>query len=858
MLRAALKGVVANKLRLVLTALAIVIGVAFVAASFIFTDTINARFETLFTEISAGVDVYVRPVPPETGNDLVELGSLPDETLAQVQAVPGVRVAEGIVIGYAQFVGADGHPVGGLGPPTLGFSWRTAGELGPMTIAPDNGRAPTGPGEVVSDVATAERAEFGVGDTVTILTLGPPEQFEVVGLANFGSEDNLAGATTAAFELEEARRLFDLEGSYIEISAAAEEGVDAETLAADIDAATGGEFDVKTTEAANADQLSEIGEALGFLNTALLAFAAVAVFVGAFIIANTFRIIVAQRTRELALLRAIGATGGQVTRLVVIEALVVAVIASLIGVLGGIALALLLAALMNAIGFNLPEGPLTIAPRTVIIAMTVGVVVTVVAALLPARKAAKIPLVAAMHEELARTGRKPLQRRAAAGAVVTAGGVGLLLFGLFGSVANPVLLVGIGALVTFLGISILAPLAARPIANTIGWPLPLLFNTTGLLAKENTARQPRRTASTASALMIGVALVVFVAIFAASIKSTFKESIFDNFRADLNASSTNFQIGISPAFAEEMAALDEFDTVSSLVFDTALVEVATGIGPGAHQVGGVDIIVVDPLLAEEVVNLDPSPGAFAALESADGVVVSSAELEDNGWVVGDTIVMGFPKEPETQMEILGSFGNDDFGQYILNRDFYNTVYDNPFDSLVLATVAPGVDISEARVAADTIAEPFANVQIQNKDELVADLEGQIDALLQLIFALLFLAIIIAILGITNTLALSIIERTREIGLLRAVGMTRRQTRRMVRWEGVIIALFGAVMGTGIGLFLGWAVVQALADEGLGSFTIPWGQIAVLVVASGVAGVVASIYPAWKASRMNVLDAIAYE
>ena len=268
--------------------------------------------------------------------------------------------------------------------------------------------------------------------------------------------------------------------------------------------------------------------------------------------------------------------------------------------------------------------------------------------------------------------------------------------------------------------------------------------------------------------------------------------------------------------------------------------------------------MVDPLLAEEVVNLDPSPGAFAALESADGVVVSSAELEDNGWVVGDTIVMGFPKEPETQMEILGSFGNDDFGQYILNRDFYNTVYDNPFDSLVLATVAPGVDISEARVAADTIAEPFANVQIQNKDELVADLEGQIDALLQLIFALLFLAIIIAILGITNTLALSIIERTREIGLLRAVGMTRRQTRRMVRWEGVIIALFGAVMGTGIGLFLGWAVVQALADEGLGSFTIPWGQIAVLVVASGVAGVVASIYPAWKASRMNVLDAIAYE
>ncbi|GMQ86426.1 MAG: ABC transporter permease [Acidimicrobiia bacterium] len=847
MLRAALRGVVANKVRLVLTALAIVIGVAFVAASFIFTDTISARFDALITDISAGVDVYVRPASPEIGNDLVEFGSIPDETLAQVQGVPGVRVAEGTVIGHAQFVGADDEPVGGLGPPTLGFSWTATDELNPMNIAPGNGRAPTGPGEVVSDVATAEKAGFSLGDTVTILTLGPPEQFKVVGLANFGSEDNLAGATTAAFELEEARRLFDLEGRYIQISVAADEGVDTEALATDINTATRGEFDVKTTEAANADQLADIGEDLGFLKAALLAFAAVAVFVGAFIIANTFRIIVAQRTRELALLRAIGATGGQVTRLVVIEALVVAVIASLIGLLGGIALALLLAALMNALGFNLPEGPLTIAPRTVIIAMTVGVVVTLIASLLPARKAASIPPVAAMHEELARTGRKPLQRRAAAGALVTAGGVGALLFGLFGSVANPAVIVGIGALVTFLGVSILAPLAARPVANTLGWPLPRLFNTTGLLAKENTARQPRRTASTASALMIGVALVVFVAVFAASIKSTLKDTIFDNFRADLTASSTNFQVGISPAFAEEMAALDEFDTVSSLVFDTALLDE-----------GGTDIIAVDPMTVEEVVNLEPSPGAFVALESGDGVLVSTAEIEDNGWIVGDTIVMGFPKEPETQMEILGTIGKTDFGNYILARDFYDTVYDNPFDSLVVATVAPGVDIAEARVAADAVAEPYANVQIQNKDELLADVESQIDGLLQLIFALLFLAIIIAILGITNTLALSIIERTREIGLLRAVGMTRRQTRRMVRWEGVIIALFGAVMGTGIGLFLGWAVVRAFADEGLGSFAIPWIQIAVLVVASGVAGVVASIYPARKASRMNVLDAIAYE
>ncbi len=859
MIRAALKGVAANKVRLILTAFAIVIGVAFVAASFVFTDTINARFESLLTDVSAGIDVYVRPEPPETGNEFTEVGSISEDTLDDVLAVPGVRVAEGAVGGYAQFVDGNGDAVGGQGPPTFGFSWVMADELNPLSIAAGNGRPPSAPGEVVADLGTADTAGFAIGDTVTVLTLGPPEEFVLVGLANFGEEDNLAGATIAAFEFGEAQRLLDLEGQFSEISVAGDQGVEAETLASDVETALGNGFLVQTAEQSNQEQLADIGEALGFLNTALLAFAFVAIFVGAFIITNTFRIIVSQRTRELALLRAIGATGRQVTGLVVIEALVVAVLASVVGVVVGVGLALLLAAAMNAIGFNLPDGPLTLAPRTVLIAMAVGIVVTVVAAVFPARKAAKIPPVAAMHEELIRPPRKSLRNRALAGAAVSVGGVAALLVGLFASIETPVLWVGIGALVFFLGVSILAPLAAKPVAEVIGWPLPRLFNATGQLAKENTARQPRRTASTASALMIGVALVVFVAILAASIKSTIEDTILSDFPADLTASSTNFEIGVSQAFTTELAELQELETVTPLVFDEASLnttEVVDGEELGVDE--GVQLVAVNPVLVGDVVNLDPAPGAYEALTGSEGVLVFDEIVETNSWVVGDVIVMGFPNSPDTSVKIVGTFGGGDFGSYIIDRSYYDTLYDNPFDSLVLSTYAPGVAVADARAAADAVAEPYANVNVQNKNELVADAEMQIDQLLGLLIGLLFLAIIIAVLGITNTLSLSIIERTREIGLLRAVGMTRRQTRRMVRLEAVIIALFGAVMGVGIGLFLGWATVRALADVGLGSFAIPWGQIGFLVIAAGLAGVIASIYPSWSASRMNVLEAIAYE
>jgi putative ABC transport system permease protein len=461
-------------------------------------------------------------------------------------------------------VDENGDVIGGLGPPTLGFSWGEIPELSPMSIADGNGRPPAVAGEVVLDVATSEAQGFVVGQTISILFTGEVEEFTLVGIANFGEEDNAAGATLALFEFEEAQRVFEMEGRISGISIAATPDVSAEELATRVAAVLPPDARAVTAAQSNEDQAADIASQLGIITTMLLVFAALAVFVGSFVIYNTFRIIVAQRTRELALLRAIGATGGQVTRMVVIESLVVAMISSAIGVIGGVGLAILLQTAMNAAGFGLPDGPLTLLPRTVIIGMLVGVVVTVIASILPAVRAARIPPVAAMQADLSATTRKSLHTRTIVGLSVT--GVGSLgvAIGLFGDIDNGVWILAVGALTAFIGISVLAPIAARPFANFVGYPIRKVYKVAGDLAVENTRRQPRRTASTASALMIGVTLVVFVAILAASIKVSVGNTVAEIFPADLSAQSSNFSIGVSPDYTESLRSLPEIGDVTTL------------------------------------------------------------------------------------------------------------------------------------------------------------------------------------------------------------------------------------------------------------------------------------------------------
>ncbi len=847
MLKVALSGLRVNKVRLALTSLAIVIGVAFVSGSFVFTDTITARFDALLGDISAGTDVYVRATDPEFGNDFGQLIlSMPAETLDSVRAVDGVSEAEASVDGFAQVIGKDGEPIGGQGPPTLATSWMESTTLSPLQIREGNGRPPTGPGEVVMDVGTARTADFAVGDEVGIQFAGPVQTYTLVGLASFGEEDNLAGATLVVFEFSEAQQALDLGGRITAIQVAAVDGVTPEDLVARIEPVLPEDVVAITVEESNAQDSEEIGEALSFLTIGLLAFAAIAVFVGGFIITNTFRIIVAQRTRELALLRAIGATGGQVTRMVVAEAFIIAVISSIVGVIGGILLSLSLQALLRAANVGLPEGPLTILPRTVIIGMAVGIIVTVISALLPARKAASIPPVAAMSEVMSAPTRKSLTNRAIWGTAVTALGVIALGIGLFTSIDNAIWFVAVGALTVFVGVSILAPLAAGPVTAFIGWPLPRLFGVPGDLARQNTRRQPRRTASTASALMIGVALVVFVAIFGASVKASVASTLADIFPADLTISSSNFTTGISPEFTDQLRSAPEIAEVTALGFTQVRIE---------DEV--VSVTAIEPDSVAALLSVGATDEDLETMDAQDGLLVNKAEDEYEQWI-GRTFDVEMANGAVAPGTVTGTFEAENFGTFLITRDRYVTGLETVADSLVAANTADGVSLEEARTAVTEIAAPFPNLQIQTTSEVLADAEAQIDQLLAIFSALLGLAIIIAVLGITNTLALSIIERTREIGLLRAVGMVRRQVRRMIRWEAVLIAVFGAILGMIAGIGLGWAVVTALADQGLETFSIPFGQLIVYILIAAIAGVIAAIYPARKAAQMNILEAIAYE
>jgi len=850
MIKTAFKSVLAHKVRLLLTAVAIVLGVSLVTGTFIFTDTITRQFDTLLDDIYAGTDVSVRA---DTGEFAAGTEPFPADVLDVVNQVDGVAVAEGGVASVtSQVLDKNGEPIGGQGPPTLGFSWGETPSLNPMRIKDGQGRAPSGPGEVVLDANTVRGAGFTIGERVTVVGFDGPEQFELVGIASFGDQDSLLGATLVLFELEEAQRVFGYGDELSGISVQAEPGVDATALAEDISSELPTGVEAVTGQTEQNEQAAEINEGLGFLTIGLLAFAGVSVFVGAFIIQNTFRIIIAQRTRELALLRAIGATGRQVRWMVLVEAFFVGLVGSIIGIIVGFGMAFAIRGLMNAVGLSIPSGGLLLLPRTVIIGLAVGLILTVASALLPARKASRVPPVAALREDAARTPRRSLRTRAFAGAAVTGLGVALLFVGLFTGVGSPIIYVGIGAAISFVGVSVLAPLAAKPLANVIGWPLPRLFGVAGQLARENTKRKPRRTASTASALMVGVALVAFFSVFASSTKASVSETVFELFPADLTFQAEHqvdatLPTPMSPALAEELRTYDELEIVSGMQFGRVEIDSSTEI-MGAF----------DPDTIEQVFAIDANGDAVARVAEQGTMIVATGLLEENGWQVGDTIAVSFVTTGEVAITIVGTYEADDFSDLYVSTGTYIENFRYLGDGVIFANAADGVSLDEAQTAILPTIDRYGNVKSQSKSEIVEEAEMQINQGLALFTGLLFFAVIIAVLGITNTLTLSVYERTREIGLLRAVGMSQRQVRRMIRWEAVIVASFGAILGVAIGIVLGWAVVRALADEGFGAFAIPYGQVVAALILAAIAGVLAAIWPARKAARMNVLDAIRTE
>jgi len=841
--RAAFRSVLARKVRLLLTGIAVLLGVSFMAGTYVLTDTMTRAFDDLVDTGYASIDVLVRNENAFTAqtSSLEERESMPESVLSTVEDVPGVQEAVGDVIGYAQIVDpATGKVIGTFGPPTAAASWST---LSGFTI--ESGSPPEGDDQVVIDSGTAEAYDIGVGDRVEIVFEGPPGEFEVVGVAGYGDGGNLFGATYALFDLPTAQRVLGREGELDSISVVAADGESGTALARRITEALPQGTEAVPAATVITEQQDQISQGLGYLRTAFLVFAYVALFVGAFIIFNTFAIIVAQRTRELALFRALGASGGQVMLTVVVEALIVGIVASAVGVVVGIGIAIVLKGLLSSLGIDLPSSGTVIQPRTVIVSIVIGTIVTVVAALVPARRAARVAPIEALREAQDRPGRS-LRFRLVSGAIVLALGVAPLAYGLFGRPADALQFVGIGVALTFVGVAMLTPLIARPVAAGIGLPIRRT-GVPGKLGRENSMRNPRRTAATASALMIGLGLVVFVAVFGASAKASTTVVLERTLKADFILTSPTFT-GFSTSAAEDVRAVPGVETVSQVRQAEAKVEGGTVFVTG-----------LDPATFDVVSELGVVQGSVADLGAPDTIAIHEDIAATEGWGIGDTIDVEWPSTGQGDLEIAAIYAeNGLIGDWATSLDTYDANVAQELDLFVLVKTGEGANVASVRSDLEDALEPYPNIEVQDQAEFRDMYATFLNQVLNLVTALLLFAVIIALFGVMNTLYLSIYERTRELGLLRAVGLTRRQTRSMVRWEAAIVSVMGALFGVVIGIAFGWALQQALEPEGFSELGIPGGQLAIYVVFAAVLGVVFAIFPARRAAKLNVLEAISYE
>ncbi len=843
------RSLVTRKIRLALSGFAIVLGVAFVAGSFIFTDALGSAFDGIIKGTTADVEVT-----PAGASDFGSFGedarTIPGPVIAELAALPEAASADGVVQAQGVYViGSDGKLVGGNGPPGLAFNYGdTVAITGDRILTLTDGELPQGESQIALDEGTADKAGYQIGDQVELVTGGPDPTMtaELTGFVHFGSQGGLVGATLTVFDRQAMQDLFfDGKDVYTSLSLTAAEGVSQEQLAEAANTVLPDGVVAQAGDKVAQDNEDAIGEALGFINTFLLVFAAVAVVVGTFLIINTFSILVAQRSRELALLRAMGASSRQVNRSVLTEAFVVGLIGSTIGIGVGYLLAIGLKALFATFGIDLGSASLPIELRTIVVSYAVGLLVTMVAAWLPARRASRIAPVAAMRDEVALS-ESSLRRRSIVGTVMVLAGIGLMVLGFMRHGGTGLLLIGLGMLVILLGVALMSPVIGRPIVVGLGAVFQQVFGTVGTLAKENALRNPRRTAATASALMIGLTLVAFMSILGQSAKASTDKTIESSLTAQLIVSNV-IQTPFSPAIAEKIRRLDGVQTVAQ--FRQAGPEVDGSLA----FVGA-----ADPEDLAAALQIDTIGGPLQELDGR-AVVVDSNTASSHDWSVGDTVAMKFPARTE-ELTISGIFPSGGLipANYLITLDAMRAGGYAPKDSLLYITQEPGVSESQLRAGIDKILAGNPTVTLKNQKEYADEQKAQINQFLAIIYALLGLAVIIAVLGIINTLALSVIERTREVGLLRAVGLSRRQLRRMVRLEAVTIAVLGAVLGVVMGIAFGIALQRALADQGIDVLSIPALQLAIFVALAAVVGVLAAVLPARRAARLNVLDAITTE
>ncbi|MGI9538821.1 MAG: ABC transporter permease [Miltoncostaeaceae bacterium] len=841
MLKIALKGVAANRTRLAMTALAVILGVSFVSGSFILSDTLGRTFDNIFEAVFQGTDVVVQS-ERDGANALPE--PIEQSLLPTVEGVEGVKAASGgaSLLGVIP-VKADGKPLIADGPPQFGFSWDDVEQLNPFEIT--EGRPPETDREVVVDDATFDDADYAIGDSIEVIA-DDRGTYTLVGVAEFGgTSDGLAGATAVLYTLPEMQRLAGLEGKLDSISVAADDGVSEDELRDRIAAVLPPGVKATTARDEEAEQSSDLTDQLRPITFGLLGFAFVSMFVAAFIIFNTFSITVAQRARQLALLRAVGASGPQVRRMVLIEALVLGIVASVVGLFCGLGIAWVLTGLFGVLGFELPSTALQFLPRTWIVAVGLGVVVTLLASILPARRASTVPPIAAMRADFALSSGSDSSRAVVGGVVAVLAAAVIGLSFAVNDTLLAVVLLAVGALLLLVGVGGLAIALIRPLASTIGWPARKLGGVPGKLGCENAMRNPRRSAVTAAALMIGLALVAASAIGTSSLNASFSALLGDQFPAGFIVSPTgNSELPFSPE-------------VAAAIKQEPLVGPVGQARSGSFRVQGKDETLTGVNLPDFGELHDPDfvdgdwvdlvPGTLAMRES---------QAEDLGVSVGSALSLDFAAGPR-DFTVVALYDESIFGDYFITLDDYEANYSVQQDVVVFANPAEGADQDAAQRQIEQAIAPFPQVQVQNEQQFKDDLEANLNQLLGLVLVLLLFAIIIAIFGIVNTLALSVFERTREIGLLRAVGLGPRQVRLMVIWESVIVSVIGGLLGLLVGVVLGVVLIQR-AGGFLTELSVPIGLLIVFLVLSAIAGVLAAIFPARRAARLNVLRAIAQE
>ena len=830
-----IKGLLAHKLRLGLTALAIVLGVTFISGTFVLTDTLHNTFSELFGNVYAKVDFQVRGVAQLGSGGNAVRNELPESLLSTVQAVPGVAAADGEVEGYAQYIGHNGKPIQTGGAPTLSVSYDPDPQLSSLHLIA--GGPPTTSDDVVMDAGTAQKYDFTVGQQVRILTAGPTKTFTITGIAEFGTANNLAGATLAAFTLPTAQAIAQEPGQLDDINVVTTPGASKSAVQQAIAKVLPPGVQVVTGQTVVNESTSSVDQSLSFFSTALLIFAFISLFVGAFTIFNTFSIIVGQRTRELALLRIVGANRRQVFRSVLGEAAITGLVSSVIGLGLGVLAALGLQALLRGFGITLPPGPLVFEPRTAVVGLLVGVGVTVVAALGPARGAVRIPPIAALDDRRSAPAAS-LRRRFIGGTALALVGVIMLAIGL----AKPAIaLVGIGAVAIFLGAATLAPAIARPLSSVIGRPLARVLGEPGQLGRENSMRSPRRTAQTASALMVGLALVAAISVFGASVSRSVTSSADQAISADLIVTATgsgelsNSAVSLASAVPGVTATSDvyqgQFEFGSTLSQLTAV---------STHNLASTVILRV-------------TSGTSAALAQGE-LLIDSTTAQNKHLAVGDTAPARFALTGPATLRVGGIFqANALIGSYLVSSAFFLSHYPaQPPGALLLRTNGSA---AADNAVTDALAS-YPNIQVQTRAQYEQAQVASINEVLGLVYALLALAVLIALIGIVNTLMLSVFERTREIGLLRAVGMRRRQVRTMIRSEAVILAIFGAIIGIIIGTGMGIALVSALKNQGITETVVPYSNLVIFLIIAALLGLVAASWPARRAAKLDILSAIA--